>query len=47
MLNRFDYRLIRQFLLFATVAEEKSIRKAAKRLDRHRSRASWTNWRRA
>lgn len=33
MLNRFDYRLIRQFLLFATVAEEKSIRKAAKRLD--------------
>lgn len=33
MLNRFDYRLIRQFLLFATVAEEKSIRRAAKRLD--------------
>lgn len=32
MLNRFDYRLIRQFLLFATVAEEKSIRRAAKRL---------------
>lgn len=32
MPNRFDYRLIRQFLLFATVAEEKSIRRAAKRL---------------
>ena len=32
MLNRFDYRKIRQLLLFAGVVEEKSLRKAADRL---------------
>ena len=32
MLNRFDYRKIRQLLLFAVVVEEKSLRKAADRL---------------
>lgn len=32
MIKRFDYRLIRQLLLFAVVVEEKSIRRAAARL---------------
>ncbi|MDL2059706.1 LysR family transcriptional regulator [Mesosutterella sp. AGMB02718] len=32
IVKRFDYRLIRQLLLFAVVVEEKSIRRAAKRL---------------
>ncbi len=33
MLHRFDYRLIRQLLLWAVVAEEKSFRRAAARLN--------------
>ena len=32
MLHRFDYRLIRQLLLWAVVVEEKSFRRAAVRL---------------
>ena len=32
MLHRFDYRLIRQLLLWAVVVEEKSFRRAATRL---------------
>ncbi len=31
-MNRFDYRLIRQYLIFSIVAEEKSFSRAAKRL---------------
>lgn len=33
MLKRFDYRLLRQLLLFAVVVEEKSLRNAARRLN--------------
>ncbi len=33
MLNRFDYRLVRQLLLLAVVIEEKSLRNAARRLN--------------
>ena len=33
MLNRFDYRLVRQLLLFAVIVEEKSLRNAARRLN--------------
>lgn len=33
MLKRFDYRLVRQLLLFAVVVEEKSLRNAARRLN--------------